>query len=140
MLIKSARYGTTSHKKKCLLSGNQGGREAPARKFWPSFHQVLIPKISQFLPKTYNICMFSGHFLHHYHQNHHYHHHNYHLTIIVIVGTFSVIRAKLFFLTSEKRGPSCLNKGDGGGGGGESQFGQCPKENILFYGRSSLSI
>ena len=42
--------------------------------------------------------MFSGHFLHHYHQNHHYHHHNYHLTIIVIVGTFSVIRAKHCFV------------------------------------------
>ena len=24
---------------------NQGGGEAPARKFWPSFHHVLIPKI-----------------------------------------------------------------------------------------------
>ena len=31
---------------------NQGG-EAPARKFWPSFHQVLIPKISQYLLKSH---------------------------------------------------------------------------------------
>ena len=37
--------------------------EAPARKFWPSFHQVLIPKISQYILKSYNICMFSGQIL-----------------------------------------------------------------------------
>ena len=56
---------------------NQGG-EAPAQKFWPSFYQALIPKISKFLFKSHT-CMFSGNFLHHYHQNHHYHHHIYHL-------------------------------------------------------------
>ena len=43
--------GMTSLKKECLLSGiaRIRGGEALARKFWPYFHQVLIPKISQFL-------------------------------------------------------------------------------------------
>ena len=27
----------------------ESGGDAPARKFWPSFYQVLIPKISQYL-------------------------------------------------------------------------------------------
>ena len=94
---------------------NQGG-EAPARKFWPSFHQVQIPKMSKFLVKSHNICMFFGHVLHHYHQNHLYHNQNYHLTIIVIVGTFFRNTRKTLFLTSEKGGPSCPKVGEGGGG------------------------
>ena len=40
------------------------------------------------------------------------------------------------FLTSEKRGPSCPNWGDGGG---FRWFGQCPKENVFFLLMSSLS-
>ena len=64
-----AYLGTISPKKECLLSGigQIRGLEAPARKFWPSFQQALIPKLSQFLLKSQSICMFSGHFLHHYH-------------------------------------------------------------------------
>ena len=66
-LIGYCRLGMTSLKKECLLSGivriRGGGGEALARKFWPSFHQVLIPKISQYLLKSHNICMFFWYFL-----------------------------------------------------------------------------
>ena len=70
----------TSLKKECLLSGIaqiRGG--ALAQKFWPSFHQVLIPKISQYLLKSHNISMFFGNFCHEFHQYYHHHHHNYHV-------------------------------------------------------------
>ena len=53
-----------------------GGGEAPARIFWPFFHKVIGPKISLFLLKSHNICVFIGHFYHQFHQYYHHHHHN----------------------------------------------------------------
>ena len=40
-------------------------------------------------------------------------------------------------MTSEKRGPSCPNWGDGGGG--FRGFGQCPKENVFLPLTPSLT-
>ena len=58
-------------------------------------------------------------------------HHNYHWTVIMIIGIFSVIRAKRRFWRP-KKDVQVARKGGGG------KFGQCPKENILFYRRCSL--
>ena len=105
--------GNTSLKK--LLSfghcPNEGG-EGPARIFLPLFYHVLVPKIGNLLPKTLNICMLFGNFLlslssklpsllsldRHYHNWHFFCH-----------------TRKTLFLTSEKRGTSCPNWGEGGG-------------------------
>ena len=52
----------------------------------------------------------------------------------IIYSIYSIFSSKLTFKswisTSEKRGPSCLNSGHGGGG--FRGFGQCPKKNVFF--------
>ena len=81
--------------KKCFLSGiarMRGG--GPARIFLTFFHHVLVPKIGNLLPKTLNICMLFGNFLLSLSSKYH---HNYHWTVIMIIGIFSVIRAKRRF-------------------------------------------
>ena len=55
---------------------NQGGGEAPARFFWPFFHQVIVPKISQFILKSHIFVIIIV------------------LTTIVIIGTLFCHRAK----------------------------------------------
>ena len=84
---------------------NQGGG-ALACKFWPSSHQVLIPKISQYLLKSHTISMFFGNFVIFINI----------ITIIIIIimSTIIIIICTDFcpmrntsFLTSEKGGPSC---------------------------------
>ena len=51
--------GKTSQKKNVYFWAlpESGGGEALARNFWPSFHQVLIPKISQYLLKSLHTSM-----------------------------------------------------------------------------------
>ena len=53
-------------KKECLLSGISRIREgeAPARICWPFSHHIIVHRISRFLLKNHNICIFFGHFFH----------------------------------------------------------------------------
>ena len=111
---------------------NQGG-EAPAQKFWPVFHQVLIPKISHFILNSHNICMFSGHFLHHYHINQHFRHQKLSKNILVL-WLLSKYWLILGISTWWKEGQNFRARAS------PPWFGQCPKVNILFLGRSSLKV
>ena len=72
----------------------KGGGRAILSKFLAISYHVLVPKIGNLLPKTLNICMLFGHFLLSLSSKYH---HNYHWTVIMIIGIFSVIRAKRRF-------------------------------------------
>ena len=80
--------------------------------------------------------MFFSHFCHDYHQNYQNHHHNYpwnhHYHHQIKFRSY----AQNVVFDVQKRGPSCPNRGQGGGG--VRWFGQCPKENVFFLLMSSL--
>jgi len=86
-----------------------GGGKAPARIFWPFFHNVIGPEISPFLLKSHNFYMILVIFFI-----------NFIniiiitiiiiiLTIIITICIFFCHTRKTSFLTSEQRGPSCPN-------------------------------
>ena len=56
-------------------------------------------------------------------------------TFIISINFFFRSYAQNVVFDVKKRGPSCLNWGQGGGVRG---FGQCPKENVFFLLMSSL--
>ena len=86
-------------------------KETPPEFFLPFFYHVLVPKIGNLLPKTLNICMLFGHFLLSLSSKYH---HNYHWTVIMIIGIFSVIRAKRRFWRPKKDVQVARNGGRGG--------------------------
>ena len=135
-IILVGELGKTSPKKECLLSGiaQIRGGEAPARHFLPSFHKIIGPKIGKFLLKSHNTCMFFVvvifviNFIN-----------IIIITIIIIISTIIIIICTFFchtrktsFMTSEERGPSCPNWGEGGAGGG--LIWATPKSKHSFFG------
>ena len=75
-------------------------------------------------------------FSHNYHQNYQNYHHNYHWNHHYHHQKKFRSYAQNVVFDVQKRGPSCPNWGQGGGVRG---FGQCPKENVFFYGCLPLS-
>ena len=73
--------------------------------------------------------MFFCHFCHNHHQNYLNYHHNYHCNHHYPHQNLFGHMRKTLFLTSEKRGPSCPNWGDGGLG----DSGNARKKTLFSY-------
>ena len=132
--------GKTSTGKKRFLSGIariRGEGVYPCPDFLaPFFYQVLVLKIAFFYSNFTVIVCFFSHFCHNYHQNYHNYHHNYHCNLHYQHRNFFRSYAQNVVFDVKKRGPSCPNWGQGGV---FRWFGQCPKENVFFSLRPSLS-